>query len=334
MNIVPALITLLFGMLSVNFAFAQNEDRESARKHALEAVDKIANYKAVWLRATCEDFLVVVDDCTLHVRGDEMYMEWSHSVGKDAQERDFNHQMLLKELEITGCKLPHMTSFSKGLNYDFSPGSLNLEIAPRTRIKSSNCMIPLEPKNWVYVNHASNLKMGHFGYMLSGEDDETMTAETNLLKNGKWQFLRRFKSNPNRKQYVEVDPNKAWMVTDWRTDGPRGGSFSAHVEWTQQDGKWYPQKGAVTQSDGDKEKLFKQWNIEEISFDATKLRSRFTIDERDVPFATKITTYSDKNEQQKVSERYVGGADGEKEHKLRWNAIVNMQVKMRAEKGK
>jgi hypothetical protein len=195
-------------------------------------------------------------------------------------------------------------------------------------------MLSLEPKNWIVIDNQTNARNYHFRYMLGTEDDEKMLAETTKLDDGKWRFLKRYRSNPQRKQYVEVDPNHAWLVTDWSNDGPTGGSSAAHVDWAQQDGKWYPQKGVITQTNLKNEKRYKRWNIEEISFDATKLRSRFKIDERDVPFATKITTYSDKNEQQAVSERYVGGADGEKEHKLRWNAIVNMQVKMRADKGK
>jgi hypothetical protein len=128
-----------------------------------------------------------------------------------------------------------------------------------------------------------------------------------------------------------VDPQVAWHVTEWGLDGGndpvRSGAYKGEIDWAEQEGRWYPRKGEINETT--RNKKYYRWSIDEISFDATKLRPKFAISDKELPLGTKVSTFGEINKQNLRSAtevHYVGGDAGAKEHRLRAGAIINADL--------
>ena len=99
-------------------------------------------------------------------------------------------------------------------------------------------------------------------------------------------------------------------LTEYYADGAQG-KLEGQFEWAKQDGNWYPKHGKQLLSS----KPYAEWDIEEISFDANKVRTQFNDLEKSIPFATRIFVIDEQGNT--VSTTFSGGKEGEAEHNLR-----------------
>jgi hypothetical protein len=99
-------------------------------------------------------------------------------------------------------------------------------------------------------------------------------------------------------------------------------SNTCEYEWALSEGSWYVSKGKVQV--GDKEKF--EWTIDSYTSDAKKVRSNFALEDSKLPLGTRIET-DPQSKRGTRNIRFVGGADGQREHDLRQAALKIVQQK-------
>lgn len=297
---------------------ASPQDAETVKATMMKSLAKIENYSAGIIKGTWGGFGAVQETGQLQFRGDKMWLE---SVGRNLNQPAEQYAAKIKaSLEVMGTAgLLHTCEFDGKKFYEFNPYNLALRIESASRLPPAFSGLPLRPENWLYMGSDRTQFFRRF------IEDSDYPVKVEELGGGRWKLsqsdLGSLLPEESRKhflgvkdRYIIVDEQCEFLVTKYYGKGAKV-EVEGTLEWDKQDGNWYAKHGKQFLAG----KPIQEWTIEEISFDATKCRTKFNDLESTAPFATRIDTYDEKG--QLISQSYQGGKDGEVEHKLRSLAL-------------
>ena len=312
---------LLF--LSVCFMLAMTpvshcQDPQQIKQKVLASLEKIANYPSAIVKGKTS-YLGNTHGLThLQFRGEKLWMQLDGIATADAKEK----KRLTATYEAMGTyDFLHTFEFDGKKLYNFNQHNLTLYIRTVRRVPAKFTDCPLLPKYWLH--------MGLNDRQLFQKVVESKSYETKVEKvsEGRWKLsqtnLGSLLPGGNarvaiRDRYIIVDEKCDYLVTEYFGEGFQG-QLAGTMVWEKQDGNWYAKQGKQTAGG----KPLAEWSIDEISFDASKCRSRFDDLESLVPFATQITHFDEKDEE--VSQSYKGGDEGKAEYRLRKLALLKRQ---------
>ena len=297
------------------FVVAQSgvcQDAEQIKQRILASLSKIENYPVGIVKGKAIYRGDNPELAYLQYRGNKMWMEIDDIATKEADVK----RLLTAVYEVKGTSnFPRTLEFDGKRLFTFNPYNLSLDIQSVKSIPSNFERCALWPKYWLH--------MGGNPHELFRDvvQDTIYNAETKVeqISPGRWKLSQTNigsllpEGNGKvaiRDRYIIVDEKCDYLVTEYFGSGNQG-KLSGSMVWEKQDGNWYAKQG--NQKGG--ARPYAEWNIDEISFDASKCRTKFDDLESIVPFATCITRMDEKS--RPLSKEYKGGVDGETEHKLR-----------------
>ena len=310
-------------LLSVCFVvaaakFVHGQDNDQLMKKIVASLEKIDSYPAAIIKGKTAFQGETRGLTHLQFRGEKMWMELDIVATADAKER----KRLTASHEVMGTTGFLVTMEFDGKKfYSFDPYNLALYIRTVRRAPAKFVDCPLVPKYWLH--------MGLNTTQVFRKIAEPKSYETKVekLSEGRWKLSQKNLGNqlPGgnervgiRDRYIVVDEKCDYLVTEYFGDGFQG-KLAGTMVWEKQDGNWYAKHGKQTAGG----QPLAEWTIDEISFDASKCRSRFDDLETLIPFATEITHFDEKNNE--VSQHFKGGEDGKAEFQLRKLALLKRQ---------
>lgn len=122
-------------------------------------------------------------------------------------------------------------------------------------------------------------------------------------------------------KWLEFSPTNS-LVTASNESGGTALAHTAEYDWEMSNGVWYVSKGKVQLG----EKVQFEWKIDSYSSDAKHVRQSFGLEESKLPLGTRIEEDPQgKRGARKI--RFVGGAEGQREHDLRQEALKVALIK-------
>ncbi len=290
------------------------QDPESIKQKVLASLAKIENYPAGIVKGRAIYRGRPKGIAHVQFRGNKMWEELDQIATADETEK----RRLLATMDVMGTSKFHYTAEFDGKRlYEFSPQTLCFTVQDVKSVPEPFFSCAFLPKYWIQVGGSREV----FRKVIEYKEYETKVEK---ISEGRWKLSQ---SNMGRElpggnarisvrdRYIIVDEKCDFLVTEYFVDGFHGKRTGTLV-WEKQDGNWYAKQGK--QFGGDMPHA--EWNIEEISFDASKCRNRFDDLETTIPFATCIT-HLDENYHE-ISKKYKGGAEGEAEFRLRALALL------------
>ncbi len=309
-------LSLCFVLTLTTVSYCQ--DTEQIKKKILASLEKIENYPAAIVKGKTAYMGETQGRTHLQFRGEKMWMQLDGIATANEMEK----KRLTATYEVMGTSdFLHTTEFDGKKLFDFNQHNLTLYIRTVRRVPAKFADCPLLPKYWLH--------MGLNEGQVFRKVIETKGYETKIEKvsEGRWKLsqtnLGSLLPGGNervaiRDRYIIVDEKCDYLVTEYFGDGFQG-KLAGTMVWEKQDGNWYAKQGKQTAGG----KPLAEWSIDEISFDASKCRSRFDDLESLVPFATQVTHFDERNEE--VSQTYKGGVEGKAEYRLRQLALLKRQ---------
>jgi hypothetical protein len=302
------IVPLMCSAFSAHEARAQ--DFGVLKKRILASLDKIERYPAVVAKGMSIRGEDRKETMEVQYRGGKMSMEMDSLATAEGQDLE-RIRSVYDVMGTTGLHV--MSQFDGKKHYEFSPYNLTLTITTVREAPERFSHSGLLPVFWTQMGGARRQSFRKF---LEVKDYETKVEK---LAEGRWKLsqsnLGSLLAEGNAKvgirdRFLIVEEKFDYNITEYFGEGYQG-KLSGKMKWEKQDGNWYAKEGE--QRAGDKPYL--RWQIDEISFDATRCRSRFDDLESTVPFATKIIHQDEK--QNALSTTFKGGEDGEVEFRLR-----------------
>lgn len=288
----------------------QGTDFSEAKKLAIRALDSVAQCNAgkikakVWDRAM--DASIVYE-----FRGRSIWITGTNRVGWTDEERKEHDRLRLQLAKVWGHDGKFIDAFDGNKQFSYAIEEMYIK---KASYLTSPCLA-LDPSAWVCF-HRHKVAPMEFKSLL---DDST----PNVSFERRGPMLRvthRTKIEGFQVRWMELDPAKDYLVARYDVDGGKLGHLEGTFEWRKTGEYWYAAKGSQSTSGH----LMAAWEITDISFDAADVRPSFTVQDRDLPFATMIRDSSDPK---KEIIRYVGGEEGKAEHAIRKAAAHHVRQK-------
>lgn len=319
-NITNGFASVLFLMfLSFpSILFAEDSRLESCRKAALRIARSVEKLSAVKTHGIVESPDQTAE-MWMEIRGVSIWCERIAAEGRTEKEREQSRVRQLKIAKIAGVDTKSVDSFDGGAVYELRPLQLEARIDHVPTFQTAVEYTAFQPQRWVTFSGQTGYETGYFSNLL-GEGEKNVVAER-IASTGNYRFTQTFGNSeiPRENRLFDV----RWIEVDAETNcvvaynsAADQSQWDGKMKWNNFDGNWYPSTGEHHWNG----KLQVRWSIDEISFDAKKVRTKFAFEESKLPFATRITeTVNGDFKKRKI--RFVGGEKGQKEHDLRVAAI-------------
>ena len=307
-------ILLPIWFMQVLVGIGHCQDPEQIKQKILASLAKIENYPAGIIkgRAIYQGRLEGI--AHIQFRGNKMWKELDNISTADEAEK----RRLISTRDVMGTsKFLYTAEFDGKKLYQFSPQTLRFTVRTVKSVPAPFLDCAFLPNYWL---HMGGSKYQVFRKVIEYKEWETKVEQ---ISEGRWKLSQMnigsgLPGNEKlsvRDRFIIVDEKCDYLVTEYYAFGAHG-KLAGTLVWEKQDGNWYAKQGK--QLGGDMP--FCEWNIEEISFDASKCRNRFDDLETMIPFATCITHLDEKYHE--ISKTYKGGAEGEAEFRLRELALL------------
>ncbi len=307
----PTKMSLLIqaALFSVTASVCYAQDAIEVERKALAALTKVENYPAGVVKGSAVYAGKPYGKFHVHFRDSMYWLENDTSAVETEQDR----KRILGTQEIMGAsKLLPTAAYDGKHFFDFRPYTLTLTVQTTSRLPIAFAQCKLLPVYWTKMGTNPRQR---FSDVIKSEVGE---HKVEALSDGRWKI-----SNTNiganipgaekidiRDRYVMVDGKCDFLVTEYAASGSQG-VLQGTLNWKLQDGFWYAKSGKQTISG----RPWAEWEIDSISFDADKPRTRFDDLEETVPFATRIIRTDEKNEE--VAREYKGDTAGEEAYNAR-----------------
>ncbi len=279
--------------LLVSHALPVTDEDDSIRKMrvALLKHDEIAGVR---IRATVEGLdsagMVVFEKV-----GKRLRYEGDFAVADSAEAR--KKALLELEKKARDEKIADQwMSFDGRKEISFNAASRSVSIENITSPRMPRLVCALDPANWHRFRQGISYDV--FFYALTKEE----------TTNGRCRFRFKGKVDLNE-MFIEADQNQGWNITRVETIGGLAGGSVIDIAWAQQDNMWYP-KTCTHTIHGE---IYEKWEILEIDFRLKSIRTNFGLEEKNLPFGTRII---EKEAGVTKNTRYVGGEEGARTHRL------------------
>lgn len=223
-------------------------------------------------------------------------------------------------LAASGSSMPAIYAFDGQFLFEYYPLRLSMLKKPAIEFSAPRTFGSIFPDNWVSVSGLSPLNVNLFLSEAHGA-----IAVTPADPEGIWVFQKTYSKDFAFGQIqMSVDPKKGWHPIRIETSGGLGDS-STEFDWEQdsKSGRWFPRTAKIR----DYRRFDLQWEIKAIDFEAAAISDPFTLADDNLPFGTRVTTVTkDARGDEKKKYHFIGGADGEKEYKLRHRALNQLRM--------
>ncbi|MCU0720198.1 MAG: hypothetical protein MUC83_10885 [Pirellula sp.] len=198
------------------------------------------------------------------------------------------------------------------------PLKMLVAIEKREEFAYSDDLSAIHPRSWTNFSiKPTNIGKTSFSAFFKerlGQAKSSLNPEASLLAVS----YRKDDKPDGRLWRMEIETQKG-MIVRTELSGGIGYPIYSEMEWKESDKTWYVAKGKRTIGEGNAKRV-STWEIDEFTADPLAVRSNFTLDEPKLPLGTMIET-EPQSRQKPRSIRYVGGEEGEREHKLKTQAI-------------
>lgn len=297
------LLILAFAVVCLGYPGTAKCGEPEVRKRVIAAWEKHESIPFAKMNGTLYS-RVGLSDFSFETIDEKFYLSIGPKYFKTAKELEAWRKEQVQEqgTKVISESSPQLFAFDGRRNFEFFPAQYLVRVlnVPEPRFPAVTAQ--LCPRNW--SKYRGLLK---FSAIFEGLDyaDEG---------NGRAKFSKTFpKTNPP--QYYEsisiaTDENQGDHITRVDTHGGVVGETILDLQWAVCEGVWYPCKGEYRVNG----EVLESWEIQEITFQRSRVRQSFEIKVDQLPFGTEI--WEQAMDSKESTTRYVGGELGKRENRL------------------